>query len=161
MARLPIPGGDDNLWGDILNTYLLREHAADGSHKIDSLLAAPAMAAAFDTKQDKLGGVFSVAVPVMSPAAGNFVAWRAPFVARLTGVRSYRVGGSGATVNARKNGTANHLAVDLSVSVTGAWVDGSAPQNASYAVGDTLEVMLTAVTGSPTQLIVQLDFVTG
>lgn len=30
MARLPIPGGDDNVWGSILNDYLLQSHTNDG-----------------------------------------------------------------------------------------------------------------------------------
>lgn len=33
MARLPIPGSDDNTWGDILNDFLSQEHNADGSQK--------------------------------------------------------------------------------------------------------------------------------
>jgi hypothetical protein len=33
MARLPIPGGDSNNWGNILNEYLLVEHNADGTLK--------------------------------------------------------------------------------------------------------------------------------
>lgn len=33
MARLPQPGGDDDVWGDILNDFLLVEHNADGSLK--------------------------------------------------------------------------------------------------------------------------------
>ena len=33
MARLPVPGSDDNIWGDILNTYLSQSHNGDGSLK--------------------------------------------------------------------------------------------------------------------------------
>lgn len=33
MARLPIPGGDDGTWGDILNNYLSIEHNSDGTQK--------------------------------------------------------------------------------------------------------------------------------
>lgn len=33
MARLPIPGSDDNTWGDILNDYLSVAHNADGTLK--------------------------------------------------------------------------------------------------------------------------------
>lgn len=33
MARLPIPGEDDGIWGDILNEYLLVGHAEDGTHR--------------------------------------------------------------------------------------------------------------------------------
>lgn len=36
MARLPKPGGDNNIWGDVLNDFLNVEHAADGSLRIRS-----------------------------------------------------------------------------------------------------------------------------
>ena len=32
-ARLPIPGGDEGQWGEILNQYLSVEHNADGTQK--------------------------------------------------------------------------------------------------------------------------------
>lgn len=34
MARLPTPGGDNSVWGNILNDFLLVEHNADGSLKL-------------------------------------------------------------------------------------------------------------------------------
>ncbi len=204
MPRLPIPGGDSNTWGDVLNMYLLREHNGDGTHNVRAVLDTPvsigqvlvsdpgmakglrwrelakgdvglaavdntpdaakpvsaAQQVALDTKQNRAGAMFTLAVPVLAPAAGIFVVWRAPFAAQLSGLRAYRVDGTGATVNARKNGVANHLAVDLSVSVVGAWIDGGSLQDASYAAGDTLEVIFTGVTGGPSQLIVQLDCMT-
>lgn len=33
MARLPIPGGDEGKWGDILNNFLRIEHNPDGTQK--------------------------------------------------------------------------------------------------------------------------------
>ena len=33
MARLPIPGSDDNTWGDVLNEFLSVEHNDDGTQK--------------------------------------------------------------------------------------------------------------------------------
>lgn len=36
MARLPVPGGDDNSWGTVLNDFLSVEHVADGTLKIRS-----------------------------------------------------------------------------------------------------------------------------
>jgi len=33
MARLPVPGADENQWGEVLNDYLLTSHNADGSLK--------------------------------------------------------------------------------------------------------------------------------
>ena len=38
MARLPIPGGDDGVWGDILNEFLSIEHNPDGTQKTLSVL---------------------------------------------------------------------------------------------------------------------------
>ncbi len=32
MARLPTPGADSGTWGDVLNTYLLIGHDADGNN---------------------------------------------------------------------------------------------------------------------------------
>jgi hypothetical protein len=36
MSRLPTPGRDNGVWGDILNDFLNVEHSADGSLKIRS-----------------------------------------------------------------------------------------------------------------------------
>ncbi|MDQ3159015.1 MAG: hypothetical protein M3P98_02685 [bacterium] len=33
MARLPVPGSDDGIWGDVLNDFLSVEHNADGTQK--------------------------------------------------------------------------------------------------------------------------------
>lgn len=33
MARLPVPGSDENSWGDILNDYLMQSHNGDGTLK--------------------------------------------------------------------------------------------------------------------------------
>ena len=38
MARLPIPGEDDQTWGDILNDFLLVEHNDDGTLRADGSL---------------------------------------------------------------------------------------------------------------------------
>src|SRR6266550_4907279 len=34
MSRLPTLGGDDGVWGTILNDYLSVEHNADGTHRV-------------------------------------------------------------------------------------------------------------------------------
>lgn len=34
MSRLPVPAGDEGVWGDILNDFLLVEHNGDGTHKL-------------------------------------------------------------------------------------------------------------------------------
>lgn len=45
MARLPVPGSDNNVWGDLLNDYLSVAHAADGTLK-NSAVALANIAAA-------------------------------------------------------------------------------------------------------------------
>jgi hypothetical protein len=42
MARLPIPGSDAGVWGDILNDFLRVEHNPDGTLKADGSLAGKA-----------------------------------------------------------------------------------------------------------------------
>ena len=34
MSRLPTPGGDDGVWGNVLNDFILLEHNPDGTHRV-------------------------------------------------------------------------------------------------------------------------------
>lgn len=92
-------------------------------------------------------------------AAVNIGQWVAPYACTVLAVKGWRVGGTGATVNARKNGSSNHLSSNLSITSASTWMDGGAVQNASYAAGDSFEIMIVTVTGSPTQVGVQVNFV--
>lgn len=40
MARLPVPGGDENTWGDVLNDFLAASHNTDGSLKPSAISGA-------------------------------------------------------------------------------------------------------------------------
>jgi hypothetical protein len=91
-------------------------------------------------------------------AAENIIVWRAPFACTVTNVRGYRVAGTGATINARKNGASNHLASALSLTSADTWMDGGAVQNTAFAAGDKLEIMVVSIAGAPTQVAVQVDF---
>ena len=91
-------------------------------------------------------------------ATANIIAWQAPYKCNVVAVRGYRVGGTSASINARKNGSSNHLSSALSLSSADTWMDGGAVQNVSYNADDKLEIMLTAVAGSPTQIGVQVLF---
>ncbi|MDD5082736.1 MAG: hypothetical protein PHU08_05120 [Dehalococcoidales bacterium] len=102
---------------------------------------------------------FSKGGNVLSPdGAINVIIWRAPFACTVTAVKGYRVGGTGATVNARKNGTDEHLSSDLSLTSADTWMDGGAVQNTLYSTDDKLEIMITSIEGNPTQVAVQVDF---
>lgn len=100
---------------------------------------------------DKGGAILSPTAPL------NVVVWQAPFACVVSRVSGYRVGGSGATVNARRNGTAAHLAADLSLTSAGSWIGTDTVQNISYAEGDSMEIMIVTAAGSPTQVTVLVE----
>jgi len=102
------------------------------------------------------GGV--VVNPYGITVAINVFTWVAPYVCTVTAVKGYRVGGTGATINARKNGVSNHLAAALSLTSADTVTDGGAVQNTPYAVGDKLEIMVVSAAGSPTQLGIVVYF---
>jgi hypothetical protein len=90
-------------------------------------------------------------------SSANISVWYAPFSCIVTNVRGYRVGGTGATINARRNGTDNHLSGDLSLTDATTWMDGGSVQNTTYVAGDKMEVIIQSATGGPTQIVVQVD----
>lgn len=94
---------------------------------------------------------------VLDPASRDIPAWRADAEAQVLAVRGYRVGGTGATINARKNGTDEHLSSDLSLTSPNTWMTDTTIQNAVYAAGDSLELRIKSVSGSPTEVAVQID----
>lgn len=94
----------------------------------------------------------------IDPVVRNVIVWRAPFPCTVTNVKAYRVGGTGATINARKNGSDNHLAADHSITVADVWQDAGAVINTVYVAGDKLEIMYVTLAASPTQVAIQVDF---
>jgi hypothetical protein len=88
--------------------------------------------------------------------AVSYVVWRAPKACTVVAVRGYRVGGTGATINAQRN-TSDLLATDLSLSTASTWLSGPSVQNATFAAGDSLTVAIRSVTGSPTAVTIQVD----
>jgi hypothetical protein len=65
MARLPQPGGDDNVWGDILNDFLTVEHNADGTLKKSALINGAEQSA----NKGAAGGYASLNTDTKVPAA--------------------------------------------------------------------------------------------
>jgi len=94
---------------------------------------------------------------VTAPAgAASYVIWRAPKACTVTAVRGYRVGGTGATINATRNG-ADLLATNLSLSTADTWLAGPGVQNAVLAAGDTLAVAVRSVAGGVAAVTIQVD----
>lgn len=127
--------------GGAANTYVLSADGGGGTAWRQVLVSG--------------GGV--IYAPSGISTTADVTVWRAPYACRVINVRGLRVGGSSASINARRNGVSNHLASDLSLSSTGVWLDGGAVQNTDYAAGDTMEIRLTAVSGLPTEIAVQVD----
>jgi hypothetical protein len=82
---------------------------------------------------------------------------RLPGEAVVTAVHAFRVGGTGATVNARADDN-TLLPVDLSVPTADTWMSAPSLQNAAVAAGTSLQVELTGVTGTVTYVLVQIDY---
>lgn len=100
---------------------------------------------------------------VLNPTiAQNVIVWYAPYTATVMNVRGYMVGGvlTGTFINARKNGTDDHLASNLELTSFDTWIDGGAVQNAGYLVGDKMEIMIAGVSAPrPDQVAIQIDLV--
>jgi hypothetical protein len=174
----PIPWVDD-LWVDIVN-HILKQCVSINPYIWVSVAGASSGASINDpfvtwssapdlTDQRVIGtfltSVLQTSLPfsgtgtILSPTAPvNVITWQAPFAATVTNVRGYLSGSTGSTVNARKNGTLTHLASDLTISSADTWIDGGAVQNTAYAIGDKLEILLTGVSGTPTQVAIQVWF---
>ena len=75
----------------------------------------------------------------------------------VTHVKGWRVGGTGATINARKNGSSTHLSSALSLTSASTVMDGGAEQNTGYVIGDRMEMMIVSLTGDPTEVAVQIN----
>ena len=77
--------------------------------------------------------------------------------ATIVGVRALRVGGSGATVNARADDNPL-LPVDLSVATVSTWMSAPSLEDIAVAAGTSLQVEVTGVTGTVTYVVVQIDY---
>lgn len=76
MARLPIPGGDDGNWGQVLNDFLDISHASDGTLKSSAVTnagAASDSAVVHNTGAEAVAGTktFSVSPVVPTPTLGS------------------------------------------------------------------------------------------
>ncbi len=76
MARLPIPGGDDNAWGQVLNDFLNVSHATDGTLKSSAVTDAGAAADAavvHNSGNEVVAGTktFSASPVVPTPTLGS------------------------------------------------------------------------------------------
>ena len=75
MARLPVPGADNGVWGDVLNDFLQVAHNSDGTLKDTGLLADKAndTDVVHNTGNETVAGTktFSSAVVIPTPTLGS------------------------------------------------------------------------------------------
>jgi hypothetical protein len=92
---------------------------------------------------------------------GSFVFWRVPYPITASSITAFSTSSlgptSGSQVSANKNGSLL-LAVPLAVT-TSTWVSSSALQNQYFNTGDVLGFNFLTLTGSLTQIVIQVDFI--
>jgi hypothetical protein len=133
MARLPQPGGDDNVWGDLLNGFLLISHNSDGTVRAevidasalqnDIIVNAHISASAAITKS-KLASLNIVDADVSALSEGKITNLTTDLAARATtadggGETYYDAGNSGtsATIDL-SNGNVQKLTLTADCTIT-------------------------------------------
>jgi hypothetical protein len=104
------------------------------------------------------GGVFFDAGGIAGTyaTASSLVIWRAPFACNASQICAYRVTGSTALINVKRNG-GNLLTASYTIANTGSWNVLTALQSSSFSIGDKLEITLISSSGYPTQVAIQID----
>lgn len=145
--------------GYLANAHHTQAHDLDGAdHTLAGEVAGEFLRATGATTFAIEVVPFSVGGVVLDPTGARFVMlWRAPFAATVTNVRGHRKGGTGATVNARRNQTSDFLASDLSLTTADSWTDGGAVQNTAIVAGDDIEIEIASITGAVTEIAIQVD----
>jgi hypothetical protein len=163
FATVPTAGITDNAvtfakMQTITTARLLGRNTA-GTGNVEQLAIGTGLALSGTTLSTSLiftkGVAYTDATAVV---ASTIVAWVAPFSCTVTAIKGYRVGGTGATINAYRGTTATpHRSANLSLTSASTWMDGGAVQNTAYVLGDSLLFGLVTVTGSVTQVNIQLN----
>ncbi len=102
-------------------------------------------------RRAQLGGSF------MDPTATRtIVIGRIQVAGTALKVQAYRNGGTAATVQVKNNGT-NMLSAALTTS-TGAWASSTGFASTALAVGDSISISIESITGTPSEITIQLEF---
>ncbi len=102
-------------------------------------------------RRTQLGGTF------MDPTGTRTVViGRIAVAGTALKVQAYRAGGTAATVQVKKNGT-NMLSSALTTS-TDAWASSTAFASTALAVDDSISISIESLTGTPTEIAIQLEW---
>jgi hypothetical protein len=100
---------------------------------------------------------FSRGGTILNPTStGTYVIWYAPFNCTVTNVKGY-ADTTGSVVTALHNG-ADLLVTDLTITLAATWQDGGAVQNTPMVTGDSLAIKIASLSGSPTQIAIEIVF---
>ncbi len=95
--------------------------------------------------------------------------WRACCNCMVTGIHGFRLGVSGATINAQKNWPTGVSLLSTSMPLTGNgagaggtgfWISSGTIVSGNFNMGDSLDVRIETISGFPSYIGVQVDFVT-
>lgn len=143
MTRLPIPGGDDNTWGNILNGFLDVSHNEDGTLQPSALVQAGAVTSV-NSKTPSNGSVSLAAsdvgaVPSVFGRTGAVVAasgdYTASQVLNAADTSSTSLQAFAGTISAPALDAAGLTGVTAASRYVGATTSG-APSSGTFAVGD-------------------------
>lgn len=137
-------------------TGLGADHTTSGLTTGQVLMATGATTAVFQSR------TFTINAVILSPSAtADYMVWRAPFACTVTAVRGYRVGGTSASVTAGSSPAASVVITNFATgfttaSNTGTWDSGTVTSSA-VASTNNVWVRITAISGTATQLCIQID----
>lgn len=179
MARLPVPGADKNVWGEVLNDYLRTSLGDDGklkddavttgkvldgaitSAKLDSGVQAAITAAASAVgevdldKQWIITGPINVAAGDVDYIAPAFITVPSGYTAVITTVRGRINSGTNATLRVAKNGVTLTGLSTVVVTTSGVSVTGL---SLAVADGDLLVPIVTSTSGSPQNMTLMVTY---
>lgn len=147
------------IWGDGDNAdaNLYRSAAetlkTDGDLVVVGNITAGSISVSGSTPTDAAGYIFEAPAGAVLRALLPI-----PTAATVTAVKGFRVGGSGASFNARNGATNKLLSTDMSLGTASSWTTGTGLQNTAISAGGYLQVEVTGVTGTPTYIAVIVEY---
>lgn len=109
-------------------------------------------------------GVFSKGITLADltntfDTTGSYFVWRAPYPATVVALYGFKSGSSNVQLNARRSGSgaALHTGSNLTITANNLWTAANSVQNTAYAVGDSLEIIISG--SSQFQVSVQVDYI--
>lgn len=148
MARLPVPGSDDHVWGNVLNDFLSVGHNTDGSLK--GVLSETHL-----DKQWIVAGPVNVAAGDVDYIAPAYLTVPAGHAAVITAVRARINSGTNVNLRLTQNGSTVSGLNSITATTAGVTVTGL---SATVADGDLLAPVVNSTSGGPQNLTFSVTY---